>query len=952
MSKDSWCAIGLWTAAAIGSAVQTQFASAQIDGQSQPPPTVNRMEAIGQFLASHPGNAFVHDDAGRISRVYGPAFAFGPSPEGSAQNFVQSQASLWGIHPQDLAPVGPFADGRHTQPIMFDPATGQPKFTGVYFTQQRDGVPVFGSKLVLLARNEPNAPIVLASADLRDLGTFRVQAGQAGQVNAAAADTNIRRVLGSKAQIAPGEQVIFAGVNDLIVPPTLANKFIATATDPQTGMPLAALFVTDAVTGSILHQESLIYDVDVAGTVTGVATEALGADTCANESPRPLPYVQASIGATSVFADVNGNFVIPNAGSTSVQVSSNVRGQYFNIFNPGSAPSATISTNVLPPGPANLVHNADNSNEFARAEVNAYIHANVVRDYALNFNPAYPVIGGQSGANAMAVNVNINQNCNAFYSPVDQSINFYVAGGACTNTANSTVVYHEYGHHLVQSGGSGQGAYGEGMSDCVAIVVSDSPLLGLGFNAGCGTPLRNAVNACNYVTTGCSSCGSASHTCGQVISGCVWGTRNALAASHPATYRSIISNLTLNSILVHSGSTITPSITVDFLTLDDDNADITDGTPHYNQINAGFSAKAMPAPALAPLKFNYPNGRPDFISPSGGTTMRVEVQSLTANPQPGSAVLHVNTGSGFTTVPMTQISPNIYDAVFPAMACGGQVTYYFSAQTTGAVTVNSPGNAPTSTFSALAGSGLGPIVFTDNFESNLGWTVVNQGAVDGFWERAVPVPTSTCNRGNPGTDGDGSGSCFLTDNSSANACNSDVDDGGSILLSPILNASQGATMVSYWRWFDNTGAGTGSGQGQDTFLVEISSNGGTTWQNLETVGPTGTESDGGWFFKQFSLAAVPGFALTNQFRIRFIAQDLGTGSVVEAAVDAVKLQTLLCANPCPADLNASGTVDVQDLLAVIGAWGATSANPADVNGNGVVNVQDLLAVIGAWGQCP
>ena len=53
-----------------------------------------------------------------------------------------------------------------------------------------------------------------------------------------------------------------------------------------------------------------------------------------------------------------------------------------------------------------------------------------------------------------------------------------------------------------------------------------------------------------------------------------------------------------------------------------------------------------------------------------------------------------------------------------------------------------------------------------------------------------------------------------------------------------------------------------------------------------------------------------------------------------------------------------GTVNVQDLLAVIGAWGAC-ANPNDcpadiapAGGNDVVNVEDLLAVIGAWGACP
>ena len=67
---------------------------------------------------------------------------------------------------------------------------------------------------------------------------------------------------------------------------------------------------------------------------------------------------------------------------------------------------------------------------------------------------------------------------------------------------------------------------------------------------------------------------------------------------------------------------------------------------------------------------------------------------------------------------------------------------------------------------------------------------------------------------------------------------------------------------------------------------------------------------------------------------------------------------------CPADIapapTSDGLVNVQDLLAVIAAWGAC-ANPnncpADIApigppiGDDLVNVQDLLAVIAAWGQC-
>ena len=52
---------------------------------------------------------------------------------------------------------------------------------------------------------------------------------------------------------------------------------------------------------------------------------------------------------------------------------------------------------------------------------------------------------------------------------------------------------------------------------------------------------------------------------------------------------------------------------------------------------------------------------------------------------------------------------------------------------------------------------------------------------------------------------------------------------------------------------------------------------------------------------------------------------------------------------CPEDINGDGTVDVTDILIVIGNWGGSGEG--DVDGNGVVDVSDLLALVGAWGPC-
>ena len=62
---------------------------------------------------------------------------------------------------------------------------------------------------------------------------------------------------------------------------------------------------------------------------------------------------------------------------------------------------------------------------------------------------------------------------------------------------------------------------------------------------------------------------------------------------------------------------------------------------------------------------------------------------------------------------------------------------------------------------------------------------------------------------------------------------------------------------------------------------------------------------------------------------------------------------------CPADITGNDVVDIDDLVAVVLAWGACPAPPATCSsdiappaGNGVVNIDDLVIIITGWGACP
>ncbi|NIQ84664.1 MAG: hypothetical protein GTN83_07565, partial [Acidobacteria bacterium] len=240
------------------------------------------------------------------------------------------------------------------------------------------------------------------------------------------------------------------------------------------------------------------------------------------------------------------------------------------------------------------------------------------------------------------------------------------------------------------------------------------------------------------------------------------------------------------------------------------------------------------------LDFSFPGGLPQFVTPGGGTTVMVDVAANTAAPQPNTGQLLVDSGGGFQSIPMNELAPNSYEAVFPPTPCGESVNYYFAVGTTSGGTITEPSDAPVSTFNTISGTSF-VMQFADDAETDPGYSV-SGSVTDGEWERGMPISNAVCDRGNPGADGDGSGQCWLTDNSSANSCNSDVDNGTTILTSPVLDAS-GETFVSYWRWFDNT---AGSNPNTDTMTVQISNDGGSSWAHMETIGPV-AQASGGWF---------------------------------------------------------------------------------------------------------
>ncbi len=910
----------------LGAGGHNALAAGPVDGTGGPaddsPETINVRAA---YLDAHPGVKIIESDG--TARLAGAPLAFGPSAQIAADTAVADAAALFGAVAADLvAGAEHLPAGQGSLPLMFDAATGQYKFTAVYYQQVRDGVPVYGSRVTALVRNEANNPVVLLNPDVRDLGNFQVAAAKNPNVISAAGKRNAKAMAGGAAsQILSSRRVIFAGMPGKPAPAALADEMVLANGAEKWRV------ITDANTGQVLFEEFLIHFGTVNGNVSGNASDGPAIADCEPEISKPLPYATVTNGVQSVFTDVNGDFTSTFSGGTFTML---LKGMWFDVFNEAGA---DMQETVAGATPANVLFGSAGATEQEQAQINAYVEANLVRDFVLQFNPAYPTLSNVD----FPVHVNRTDGfCpqNAWYDPADQSINFCLSSGASVpNTAWSSVIHHEYGHHLVNAAGSGQGQYGEGAGDCMSLLILDDNRLGLGFFGDCNGPLRNADNTMQY------PCSDAIHTCGQLISGCVWDTRNELILTNPGNYIDILANLFVNSMLVHSGSSITPQIAIDFLTLDDDNGNLDDGTPHFAEIAEGFRVHNMLPPEVSTVRINLPNGLASFANPDGSTTIQIEALALDGTIVPNSTVMWVDTGSGFQSSVMTSVGGDLYEGTFPMSDCGTAVDYYFVTQSTSGLSADSPDGAPVSSHTVISAYSEGTTSFDDDFESNLGWSV-SGGATDGQWDRGVPADGS---RGDPSADADGSGQCFVTDNV---AGNSDVDGGATTLTSPVMDATGGGFTISYWRWFSND---TGDGPNSDPFTVEI--NDGSGWQALEVVGPAGTGTSGGWFNAQFTLDDVPGFVQNNQFQIRFTAEDTDPGSIVEAAVDGVELVQVDCTPPdtgCPGDIVANNAIDVFDLLELLENWGTGGAGADIAPPTNVVDVFDLLALLEGWGSCP
>lgn len=359
-------------------------------------------------------------------------------------------------------------------------------------------------------------------------------------------------------------------------------------------------------------------------------------------------------------------------------------------------------------------------------------------------------------------------------------------------------------------------------------------------------------------------------------------------------------------------------------------------------VNAANLQKALTQPqgVCIPITFDFFNGMPEFVNPNGGTTLQVLVSGANDTmPEPDSGQFHYNDGAGWTTVPMTELSPGVYEATFAPTICGTFIDYYVSVETSLGVRFPDQISNPLTTFQTVAANGITQL-HTFDFEDVFGWTTQDGNVTAGGFERGVPAGDGDL--GGPSQDADGSGQCWAT----GLAEDVDLDGGPTRLRSPTFDLS-GATnpFLTFSAWFTTDDATL------DKFVLQYSDTGGLFWTSVDEFGNQGP----GWVSHRYRIADFGALSAGTRFRIS--VSDFPNNSNTEAALDAFTIIDYECpvVGMCTkGDFNGDLIRDGQDIAGLSSALidspdpGSVEFCAADMDDDGSIELTDDLA---AFVQC-
>jgi len=429
----------------------------------------------------------------------------------------------------------------------------------------------------------------------------------------------------------------------------------------RTAAPLGRwVSMVDAQTGELLSTWNEIRF--FSGTVYGVH-DTRTVDGSYTTSPMPLMNFTGSDGGSAT-AGEDGSYTLDDDETWTMGVS----GSYINVRNRGSGGNGSMTASGSAP--------TWDTNEATQAEIDSYKFLHDARLFGLATDPSNPM-----AEDRLTSNVNLSSTCNAYY---DGSVNFYSSGGGCNNTGRiADVNYHEWGHgwhYYALQAGSFDGSVSEGAGDMTSAFLTKDPEIGPYFFTN-GSGIREIAANRSYP----DDVASDTHTTGLIWAGAVWDTWAEMLTTYGEAREdegdAWYAAARAFSLTLRAGP-VTEETYDEYSAADDDDGDLSNGTPHACEIIDGFAPHGLgPTGTGGLVSLDHEalgNQDPDVDIPVSGSLLNLAAACQDIVIVQARAVYSTDGGGSWTETDLSVSAPDFSGAI-PALPEGTVVWYYLRA---------------------------------------------------------------------------------------------------------------------------------------------------------------------------------------------------------------------------------------------------------------------------------
>jgi hypothetical protein len=308
----------------------------------------------------------------------------------------------------------------------------------------------------------------------------------------------------------------------------------------------------------------------------------------------PMANVDIASLESEATTDTLGEFMLEQKGP--IDVIWSVGSEHWRIVNQHNDGAAEFTGQLgsdgelLVAAPAADLGNGATRRTLAQLDIHTAGH--VVRSRALQINPGFPWALEQAQANVNIATSGEMPGCNAWFDEASH-VNFLRQGAGCNNTGRiADVMYHEYGHgfhgwSIIPGAGAFDYALSEGLSDYLCVTITGDPAMARNFVLGSGQPLRNVGP--NRVWP--EDIEEDPHQTGLIIAGALWDLRSTLIEDQGEDDGVALADHIFWQVASRASSVDTSY--VEALLADDDNGDLSDGTPNQCAIDEAFNLHGL-----------------------------------------------------------------------------------------------------------------------------------------------------------------------------------------------------------------------------------------------------------------------------------------------------------------------------------------------------------------------